>query len=110
MYDGKVFRSVGASTGDVSDATRFEYHQDGELVWASYEGGAVRFGTLVAKADGEGRLDMRYQHLTLGGELKTGECRSVPERMADGRLRLHETWRWTSGDGSSGTSTIEEER
>jgi hypothetical protein len=48
MYEGKTFRSVSNSaTGDVSSETRFRYHQEGELVWASYEAGTVRFGTLV---------------------------------------------------------------
>ena len=42
------------------------------------------------------------------GELMTGVCRSVPELMPEGRIRLHETWRWTSGDGSSGRSVLEE--
>ena len=52
MYEGKTFRSVSNSaSGDVSGETRFRYHQDGDLVWATYEGGSVRFGTLVAKAD-----------------------------------------------------------
>ncbi|HSF17920.1 MAG TPA: n-acetylglutamate synthase [Vicinamibacteria bacterium] len=109
VYEGKVFVSTSnTETGDVSADTRFTYHQKGDLVWATYEGGAIRFGTLVAKADEEGRLEMRYQHLTRAGELKTGECRSIPEVMADGRLRLHESWRWTSGDYSEGSSIVEE--
>jgi hypothetical protein len=107
MYEGKTFRSVSNSaSGDVSGETQFRYHQDGELVWATYEGGSVRFGTLVAKADAGGRLEMRYQHLTVDGELKTGRCTSVPEELDDGRLRLHEAWQWT--DGESGKSVIEE--
>jgi hypothetical protein len=109
MYDGKTFHTVSnSSSGDVSAETSFRYRQDGELVWATYEGGTVRFGTLVAKADVEGCLDMRYQHLTVDGELKTGRCTSMPEQLDDGRLRLHETWQWTSGNGDSGNSVVEE--
>lgn len=111
MYDGKTFRSVSnSSSGDVSSETQFLYRQQGDLVWATYDGGSVCFGTLVAKADDEGRLDMRYQHLTTDGELKTGQCHSVPETLDDGRLRLRETWKWTSGEGESGESVIEEVR
>jgi len=107
MYEGKTFRTVkNAASGDVSGETRFHYHQDGDLVWATYEGGGVRFGTLVAKADSEGRLDMRYHHLSVDGRLKTGRCTSIPEKLADGRLRVHESWQWT--DGGAGTSVIEE--
>lgn len=38
----------------------------------------------------------------------TGICRSTPEILEDGRIRLHEEWIWTSGDQSSGKSIIEE--
>lgn len=109
-YDGRVFVSVANSgSGEVGSGTRFHYHQVGDdLVWATYSGGAIRFGTLVATVQADGILDMRYQHVNEDGELMTGVCRSVPEVLADGRLRLHEEWRWTSGDGSSGSSVIEE--
>lgn len=108
-YDGKIFRPLDNSAGgEVGARTRFYYHQRGDLVWGTYEGGGVRFGTLIAVADGEGRLDMRYQHVSADGRLKTGVCRSTPERLPDGRLRLHERWRWTSGGEGSGISTIEE--
>jgi len=110
-YDGRQFRSVpNTANGDVSDATRFEYRQRGDVVWATYEGGGVRLGTLVASVGDDGSLDMRYAHVNASGELMTGECRSTPEVLSDGRLRLHERWRWTSGDGSAGTSVIEETR
>ena len=40
----------------------------------------------------------------------SGECRSVPTLLPDGRLRLDEEWRWTTGDRSSGRSIVEELR
>ena len=108
-YDGRRFRSVeNSDTGEVGPETVFGYRQDGDVVSATYEGGDVRFGTLIATADGEGNLDARYGHVNASGELMTGECRSTPEMLPDGRLRLHEEWRWTSGDGSSGRSVVEE--
>ncbi len=108
-YDGRRFRSVeNSETGEVGPETVFGYRQDGDVVSATYEGGDVRFGTLVATADNEGNLDARYGHVNVSGELMTGECRSTPEVLPDGRLRLHEEWRWTSGDGSSGRSVVEE--
>jgi hypothetical protein len=110
-YDGRRFRSVSNSeTGEVGAETLFEYHQRGGVVWATYEGGAIRFGTLIATVDEAGALDMRYHHVNAAGELMTGRCRSTPEVLPDGRLRLHERWQWTSGDGSSGESVIEEVR
>jgi len=38
----------------------------------------------------------------------TGICTSTPEILPDGKIRLHEKWRWTSGDLSEGESVIEE--
>ena len=108
-YDGRRFRSTETSAnGEVGPETVFSYSQDGDVVSATYEGGAVRFGTLVATADGEGNLDARYGHVNASGGLMTGECRSTPEVLPDGRIRLHEEWRWTSGDRSSGRSIVEE--
>ena len=108
-YDGRVFRSVENSTGgDVGAATTFHYRQVADVVWATYSGGSVRFGTLLAKVDAEGNLDMRYQHVSVEGQFKTGQCRSRPEHLPDGRLRLHEQWQWTGGAEGEGVSIIEE--
>ena len=110
-YDGRKFRSVQNSpTGEVGSDTVFNYHHKGNVVWAEYSGGEIVFGTLIAKADENGALDMRYQHLNQSDELMTGTCRSTPELLPNGRLRLHEKWQWTSGDLSSGESIIEEFR
>ena len=108
-YDDRRFRAVETTaSGEVGDGTVFHYRQRSDVVWATYEGGGVRFGTLVAAVNGAGGLDMRYGHVNASGELMTGECRSTPEVLGDGRLRLHERWRWTSGDRSEGESVVEE--
>jgi hypothetical protein len=110
-YDGRIFRSVANSSGgDVDRETTFHYHQTGQVVWATYAGGAIAFGTLLAHADEAGNLDMRYQHLSVDGEFKSGRCRSRPEMLADGRVRLHEQWQWTDGADGTGSSVIEEAR
>ncbi len=97
-----------SENGEVGVATLFHYRQQGGIVWATYEGGAVLFGTLIAKLLSDGALDMRYQHVNVRGELMTGRCRSTPELLPDGRLRLYESWQWTSGDQSTGESIVEE--
>ena len=108
-YGGRRLRSVENSASDeVGPETVFVYRQDGDVVSATYEGGGVRSGVLIATADGGGNLDARYAHVNASGDLMTGECRTKPEVLPDGRLRLHEEWRWTSGDRSSGRSVVEE--
>lgn len=108
-YDGRTFKPVqNSATGEVGSGTTFNYHQSGDVVWAEYSGGGVRFGQLVAICDADGVLDARYQHVNNKNELMTGVCRSAPEILPDGRMRLHESWRWTSGDHSFGESVIEE--
>ena len=108
-YNDRLFRTVDNSgTGEVDQSTIFHYHQKEDVVWASYEGGAIRFGTLIAKVQPDGSLDMRYSHINQHGQIMTGNCWSRPEVLADGRLRLVENWQWTCGDYTKGKSTIEE--
>lgn len=108
-YGGRLFRPVktkGASetTGD----TVFKYEQNGDLVTAKYSGGDIAIGHLIATIQLDGSLDMRYHHRNKSGELMTGICKSVPEVLPNGKLRLHETWQWTCHDHSRGTSILEE--
>jgi hypothetical protein len=108
-YDKRIFKSVSNSeTGEVSGETRFFYHQKDSLVWAEYEGGAIVFGSLVAKVLENDLLEIRYQHLNTKGELMTGKCVSTPEILENGKIRLHEKWQWTCGNFSEGESIIEE--
>ena len=109
MYNNKTFRSVSnTSNGEVSGETVFHYHQQDQLVWAEYSGGSIVKGFLIATVQPDNCLDMRYEHVNTQGELMTGRCHSTPEHLFDGRIRLHERWQWTSGDGSSGESIVDE--
>jgi hypothetical protein len=108
-YHGRQFRSrENTENGEVSAETIFEYRQAGELIWANYSGGKIRFGQLIGKINAANEIDLRYQHINFGGDLMTGVCHSTPEILANGQLILHEKWRWTSGDFSEGSSVVEE--
>jgi hypothetical protein len=109
-YDGRRFRPVATSAnGEAGADTVFHYRQTGDVVWATYAGGQVTHGTLVASTDSDGSLDMRYAHVASDGTLRTGICHSTLEVLADGRYRLHERWRWTEpAAGGEGQSVIEE--
>lgn len=108
-YGGRLFRPLkteGAS--ETSGDTIFKYEQNGDHVTATYSGGNIAFGHLIARVQLDGSLDMRYHHRNKSNELMTGICTSVPEILPNGKLRLHETWQWTCRDHSHGTSILEE--
>jgi hypothetical protein len=108
-YHNRHFRGVSNSgSGEVSGETVFLYRQKDKVVWATYQGGGIRMGTLVATVAEDGALDMRYSHVNADGELMTGMCQSTLEVLMDGRYRMYERWQWTSGDGSGGESVVEE--
>lgn len=106
--DGLRFRDVSPEhQGDVGDDTHFEYREDPDgIVHAQYRGGAIRLGYLVGTRVGD-HLDFRYTHVTSTGETASGRCRSRINVLDDGRVRMHESWEWTSQPGA-GTSVIEE--
>ena len=65
-------------------------------------------GHLMGLVKDDGSIEMKYHQVNSKGELMSGEGISTPEVLADGKLRLHEKWKWTSGDYSSGSSILEE--
>jgi hypothetical protein len=108
-YHNKRFRPVSNTpNGETTEQTVFHYRQDGSIVTASYAGGTIIQGHLIGVVDEWGVIDMRYHQVNVRGELMTGTCRSTPEILPNGKIRLHEQWQWTSGDGSAGKSVLEE--
>ena len=108
-YHDKVFRPVqNSENGETSAETIFRYVQKGNILTSSYEGGKILSGQLIGLVDEEGVIEMRYHQVNTTNELMTGICRSIPEILPNGKIRLHETWQWTSGDLSKGNSILEE--
>lgn len=108
-YHNKLFRPVSQSeNSETSEKTVFHYHQEGNVLSAEYSGGKVKKGHLIGLVEPDGTIQMCYHQVNDQDELMTGICTSVPEILPDGKIRLHETWQWTSGDHSSGTSTLDE--
>jgi hypothetical protein len=109
-YNGKKFSPVSNSeNGETSSETTFIYKQIGNILTSEYEGGKIKKGHLIGLVDENGNIDMRYHQVNDKGEIMTGVCKSIPEIMDNGKIRLHESWQWTSGDKSKGESIIEEE-
>jgi hypothetical protein len=108
-YDGRRFRSVSNTpNGEVDAQTVFHYRQQGDVIWATYTGGGIAFGTFTGRVMAGGMLDFNYAHVNAAGQSMTGHCVSTPEVLPDARIRLREVWQWTSGDRSSGESVVEE--
>ena len=97
-----------SSEGEAGAATVFEYHERDGVVWARYEGGAVRLGVLVGTREGD-RVEFRYSQLNEAGETASGRGTTTISSLPDGRLRLEEDWAWETKPGA-GTSAVEEER
>lgn len=108
-YHNKKFQPVqNTENGETSAETIFHYKQEGNILTSEYSGGKIVRGHLLGLVDEAGAIDMRYHQVNDQGELMTGTCQSKPEVLPNGKIRLHETWRWTSGDESAGSSIIEE--
>ena len=109
-YNNKKFRPVSNTDNrETSNETLFLYKQVGNILTSEYSGGKIKYGHLIGLVDMDGNIDMRYHQVNEKGELMTGICISKPEILNNGKIRLHESWEWTSGDKSKGQSIIEEQ-
>ncbi|WKN41647.1 n-acetylglutamate synthase [Tunicatimonas pelagia] len=109
-YNDRVFKPVqNTKNGETSSETTFLYQQNGNILTSEYSGGKIKSGHLIGLVSDDGSIDMRYHQVNEQGELTTGICKSTPELLPNGKLRLHETWQWTSGDQSKGSSVLEEQ-
>lgn len=108
-YNNKKFSPVSnTENGETTNETVFHYKQIGNVLQAEYAGGQIKYGHLIGLVNEKGVIDMRYHQVNTKNELMTGVCKSIPEIMENGKIRLHEKWEWTSGDQSKGESIIEE--
>ncbi len=108
-YNGKIFTLISnTENAETSGETEFVYEQVGNIVTSQYAGGKIKKGHLIGIVDDNGNIDMRYHQINDKEEIMTGICKSRPEILPNGKIRLHESWQWTSGDYSKGESIIEE--
>ncbi|NGM71878.1 n-acetylglutamate synthase [Sphingobacterium sp. SGL-16] len=108
-YNNKIFRTIkNTENGETSSETIFEYKQVNNILTSEYSGGKIKYGQLIGIVDEVGNIEMRYHQINMKDEIMTGICKSKPEILENGKIRLHEIWEWTSSDYSSGESIIEE--
>ena len=110
-YDGRMFRPVATSgPGASAELPTARYRQDGDLMWAEFGGGEVRKGSIAGTCTPDGALHFGYCMVLANGEVILGRCHSVPELLADGRIRLTERWERYPPHAASGISYLEEIR
>jgi len=108
-YNDKKFTPISnTQNGETSEQTIFHYKQNENILTCEYFGGKIIKGQLIGLVDKNGKIDMRYHQVNTNGQIMTGICKSRPEILANGKIRLHEDWQWTSGDNSNGHTIIEE--
>lgn len=108
-YNGKKFNPIrNTENGETSAETMFHYKQEGNVLTSEYNGGKILYGHLIGLVSDDGCIEMRYHQVNIDNELTTGVCHSTPEIMPNGKIRLHESWQWTSDYKSKGNSIIEE--
>ncbi len=108
-YNNRKFRPVSNSeNGEVTNEMIFHYKQVGNILTCTYEGENIVKGHLIGIVDDKGQIEMRYHQVNKNGAFMTGICSSTPKQMTNGKIHLHESWQWTSGDQSKGTSILEE--
>jgi diamine N-acetyltransferase len=108
-YNNRRFVAIeNSDNGEVTPDLIFHYLQNDNIITSDYSGDKIKKGQLIGLVDNKGCIDMRYHQVNLRGELMTGICKSTPEIMANGKIRLYEKWSWTSGDKTDGESILEE--
>ncbi len=108
-YNNRKFKPISNSeNGEISTDMVFHYKQSINVLTCKYSGKNIITGHLIGLVDENGIIEMNYHQVNKNGELMTGICKSTPEIMDNGKIRLHEYWQWTSQDKSKGNSILEE--
>lgn len=108
-YNNKSFRPISSTeNSETTSDTVFLYKQNGNILTSTYKGGHIIEGQLIGLVADDGIITMNYHQINAKGELMSGICTSKPEIDSDGKIKLHESWEWTSGDKSKGTSVLKE--
>ena len=95
-----------APNGVVGRDTLFDFFQAGNVVSASYSGGRVQVGYLVGFLE-DNTLSFRYCQISEENRIDGGTSSARIETIDGGRLRLIESFKWESKEGS-GENNFEE--
>lgn len=102
---GRCFRAqANTANGTIDTETEMRFTEDGEVIHATYSGGSIVSGFVLARWSGEMRMDMCYHCLTASDALQAGKAKARFDRTSDGRLAMRLDWQWLTGDRTKGES------
>ena len=102
---GRTFHAVSNSShGQSGPATEMRFTSDDEYATATYAGGGVRLGQVLARRTDDDALDVHYHGGSASGEIRAGHGRATFAADQQGRLRMFIEWQWLSGDHTTGHS------
>lgn len=108
-YHNRKFKVVSNSeNGELSENQIFVYQQKGAVLTCNYSNNNILSGHILGIVNNDDSIDLSYHQINVNHELKTGICHSKPEILSSRKIRIYESWKWTSGDFSEGFSTLEE--
>lgn len=102
--NNKKFVTTQNKNGLSSDETIFYYKQEGNIISATYKGGAIKKGLIIGKQIEDSKIELLYQCITIEGELKAGHSIGKVSFTNEGKLKLNLDWNWINGDLSKGKS------
>ena len=94
----KRFRVVANERGMSNELTTFEDGAKDDLVLGSYHGGPILMGQIIGMACNDDTLDLRFQSVALGGELKSGWSRATVSMKLDSQLVMSFECSWLLSD------------
>ncbi|MFK7915977.1 MAG: hypothetical protein AB8B93_18840 [Pseudomonadales bacterium] len=102
---GKTFRAQAETAqGTVDTETTMVFTQDTDVILATYQGGSIVTGYVLARWTGTMQVAMCYHCLTASDALQAGKGKARFDRTSDGRLAMRLDWQWLTGDRTRGES------
>lgn len=108
-FNNKIFYlKNNSSNGTSNNDTTFHYQQNENIVTATFSGGSVLQGNIIALHKGN-YLEMIYQMVTTTDELKSGKAIAKISIDENGKIQLNLNWVWLTESENKGTSTYIEQ-
>lgn len=108
-YHNRRFKVENNSdNGELEEGLIFHYKQVGNILTCDYNGKSIVKGNILGTVNDFGEIEMSYHQINNENQITSGKCSSSPEILPNGKIKLHESWQWTSGDKSKGESTLVE--